>query len=155
MRSVAVKLFIVMTISVIGVFGADNSIGTWKFNAAKSKSTSTNPFKSVTDVRIATPDGGVQLKREGHRMDGTAVNGGYTCKYDGKECTATGLMYDKISIKQIDANTLTFDAKKNGGKYHSTGRLVISSDGKTLTQTSTGTDAEGRSFSQTLVYEKQ
>jgi hypothetical protein len=155
MRSIAAKLFIVMAITALGAFGADSSIGTWKYNAAKSNSTRTNPFKSLTDVRMATPDGGVKLTRTGQRMDGAAVNGGYACKYDGKECPATGLQYDTISIKRIDANTLTYDARKTGGKFHSTGRLVISSDGKTLTQTSTGTDTEGKTYSQTLVFDKQ
>jgi hypothetical protein len=58
MRSTAAKVFIVMTITAIGAFGADSYLGTWKYNADKSKSTLTNPYKDVIDVRTATPDGG-------------------------------------------------------------------------------------------------
>jgi hypothetical protein len=42
-----------------------------------------------------------------------------------------------------------------GGKYHATGRNVISKDGKTMTQTATGTDAEGKPVSATTVFDKQ
>ncbi len=155
MRRTTAKLFIGMAITAIGMFGADSSLGTWKYNAAKSKTTSANPFKSMTDVREATPDGGAKMTRTAQRMDGTAVNGGYTCKYDGKECPATGLQYDSISLKRIDANTVSYETRKTGGKYHLTGTSVISKDGKTMTQMSTGTDAEGKPVTQTLVYDKQ
>ena len=42
-----------------------------------------------------------------------------------------------------------------GGKYHMTGRNVNSKDGKTLTQTSKGTDAEGKPVVSTIVFDKQ
>jgi|SRR5580704_8935982 hypothetical protein len=38
----------------------------------------------------------------------------------------------------------SFKVKKTGGTCHLTGRNVVSKDGKTLTQTSKCTDAEGR-----------
>ena len=77
MRRIATKLFIGVAITAIGMLGADSSLGTWKYNAAKSKSTSTNPTKSQTDVREATPDGGAKMTRTAQRIVGTAVNGGY------------------------------------------------------------------------------
>ena len=54
------------------MLGADTSVATWKFNAAKSKTTSANPIKSQTDVREATPDGGVKVTRTGQMTDGNA-----------------------------------------------------------------------------------
>jgi hypothetical protein len=155
MRRVAAGLAIALAITAVGALGADSILGTWKYNAAKSKTNISNPFKNMIEVRTATPDGGVKLTRTGQRTDGTMVNGGYTCKYDGKECSVTGLAYDTITLKRIDANTVEFEARKKDGKYHSKGRSVVSSDGKTLTQTSNGTDAEGKPISQTLVFEKQ
>jgi hypothetical protein len=155
MRSVVAKLFIGMAITAIGMFGADSSLGTWKLNAAKSKTTSTNPTKSQTNVREATPDGGIKVTRTGQMADGTAVNASYTCKYDGKECPATGGQYNTISIKRVDANTTSYEVRMTGGKYHMTGRSVISADGKTMTQISTGTDAAGKPVTQTVVFDKQ
>jgi hypothetical protein len=156
MRSVLVKVFIGMAITSIGMFGADNSIGTWKANMAKSKSTPppTNPIKNLTLVYVAT-DGGVKLTATGERQDSTPINGSFTAKYDGKEYPVTGAAWDTTSLKQIDDNTFTFENKKTGGKYHVTGRYVISKDGKTMTTTTKGINAEGQPISGTLIYEKQ
>ena len=155
MQGIVAKLVIGTAITAIGMFAADSSLGTWKFNAAKSKSTSTNPIKSQTDVREATPDGGVKMTRTGQMADGTAVNFSYTCKYDGKECPVTGGPFDVISIKRVNANTMTYEVKKTGGKNHMTGRNVVSKDGKTRTQTSKGTDAAGKPVTSTSVFDKQ
>ena len=155
MRNIAAKFVIGMAITAIGMFGADSSLGTWKYNAAKSKTTSTNPTKSQTDVREATPDGGVKITRAGQLTDGTPVDSSFTYKYDGKESAATGGPFDTISVKRIDANTTSWEVRKTGAKYHFTGRTVISKDGKTLTQTSKGTDAQGKPVAQTLIFDKQ
>jgi len=47
------------------------------------------------------------------------------------------------------------ETKKTGGKYHSKGRTVISKDGKTMTLTTKGTNAEGKPTRATIVSEKQ
>jgi hypothetical protein len=155
MRNIVAKLVIGAAITTVGMFGADSSVGTWKYNAAKSKTTSTNPTKSQTDVREATPDGGVKITRTGQLTDGTSADSSFTYKYDGKEYPVTGGSFDTISVKRINANTTSWVASKTGGKYHVIGRTVISPDGKTLTQTSKGTDAEGKPVTQTLVFDKQ
>jgi hypothetical protein len=155
MRSIVAKLFIGVAITAIGMFGADSMLGTWKYNAAKSKTTITNPIKSLTSVLEATPDGGVRMTRTGQLADGTPVNYSFTFKYDGKEYPVTGAPFDTVSLKRIDANTTSFETRKTGGKYHTTGRTVISKDGKTLTQTSKGINAEGKPVSSTTVADKQ
>ena len=155
MRSVVAKLAIGAAITAIGMFGADSSVGAWKFNAAKSKTTAANPIKSQTDVREATPDGGAKVTRTGQMADGTAVSFSYTYKYDGKEYPVTGGPFDSISVKRTDANTTSFEVRKTGGKYHATGQNVISKDGKTLTQTSKGTGADGKAVTATSVFDRQ
>jgi hypothetical protein len=148
-------LLTVLALSATVLFADDSSVGTWKLNAAKSKFTGSYAVKSQTDVRQATPDGGVKVTRTGQMADGTPVKGSYAYKYDGKEYPVTGLAFDVLSVKRVDANTTAFDVKKNGGKYHVTGQNVISADGKTLTQTAKGTDAEGKPISSTVVFDKQ
>lgn len=64
MQRIATKLALVIALTAIGIFGADSEIGTWKLNVAKSKSISTNPLKSRTDVYETTPDGGVRETRD-------------------------------------------------------------------------------------------
>ena len=76
-------------------------------------------------------------------------------KYDGKDCLVTGAPWDTVALKQVDANTLTFTVRQASGKFHATGRTVVSKDGKVMTTTGSGTDADGKAISVTLVYDKQ
>ncbi len=155
MRSIAAKLVVGAAITAIAMFGADSSVGTWKYNAAKSKTTSASPVKSQIDVREATPDGGVKVKRTGEFVDGTPNTFNYAYKYDGKPMPVTGGPFNSISVKRIDANTTSFEVSNTAGKYHVTGQNVISPDGKTLTQTSKGVDADGKPVSSTFVFDRQ
>ena len=148
-------LLIGLALTAAVTFAADSTVGTWKLNAAKSKFTGSFVVKSQTDVREATPGGGVKVTREGQLGDGTPVKGSFTYNYDGKEYPATGLAFDVLSVKRIDPNTTTLEVKKTGGKYHVTGRTVISAGGKTMTQTAKGTDADGKPISSTSVFDKQ
>lgn len=156
MRTISIFGFI-LAVTALVAFAADNSLGTWKLNGEKSKSTpAPMPVKSLTVTREAS-DGGVKVTITGERTDGTKINTSYTAKYDGNAATVTGegLLYDSISIKQVNANTLTDERKKTGGSYQATGRTVISKDGKIMTLTTKGTNAEGKKFTQTLVFDKQ
>src|SRR5207248_9745110 len=116
MRLFLTKIFLLLAITTMAALGADNTIGTWKLNTEKSKySPAPMPVKSLTTAREAS-DGGVKVTATGEQTNGTAINGGYTAKYDGKDVKATGnLPYDTISIKQVNANTLTEERKKAGG----------------------------------------
>jgi hypothetical protein len=107
-------------------------------------------------VRAAVP-GGVKVSIAGERADGTRIKATYTAKYDGSPAavTGSGAPYDSIAIKQVDANTFTYEAKQSNGKYQASGRIVVSSDGKTMTTTAKGTNGEGQPSDLTLVYEKQ
>jgi hypothetical protein len=155
MKVAVARLLVWVVFAVVVAFGADNSIGIWKFNAAKSKNTSTNPYKNRTLVREAGPDGGIKSSSTTQYMDGTSSTYSYTCKYDGKECPVTGGPFDTTILKRIDENSWSFEAKKTSGKYHVKGQTVISKDSKTLTQTFTGTDAAGKPVTATLVFDRQ
>src|SRR5215472_1994571 len=108
MRKRIAKVLLILAVTGIVAFAAnDNTIGTWKLNAAKSKMPANPPpLKNSTVVREPS-DGGVKLTLTGERTDGTQVTVNYTAKYDGTETTITqtGLRYDTISIKQVHANT--------------------------------------------------
>src|SRR5271170_3389968 len=131
MRNIVSKLLIGVAITSVGMYGADNLAGTWQYNAAKSKFTGANPVTSQTDVRETTPDGGAKLTRTAQLKDGTAVNYSFNFKYDGKQYPVAGGPYDTVSVKQIDANTTSYVTSKAGGKYHMTGKQVVSKDGRT------------------------
>jgi hypothetical protein len=156
MRTILTRAFVALAITTVAAFGADNTIGVWKLNVQKSKYTP-GPMrvKSLTITREAS-DGGVKQTTSGERADGT-VNATYTAKYDGAEVKVTGtnLTYDRIAIKQLNANTLTDERKNTTGPYKATGRTVVSNGGKTMTLTTKGTAADGKEFTQVLVLDKQ
>jgi hypothetical protein len=156
MRTFLTRALIALAITTIGALAADNSIGTWKFNAEKSKYTpAPGPVKSLTVTREAA-DGGVKVTNTGERTDGTAINATYTVKYDGKEVQVTGNSpYDTIALKQVNPNTFTDERKKTGTSYSATGRTVISGGGKIMTTTAKGTAADGKPFTSTYVFDKQ
>ena len=58
------------------------------------------------------------------------------------------------SLTKIDDHTLGFNVKKSGNVTTS-GRIAVSADGKSRTVTTSGTDAQGKKFKSTAVYDKQ
>ena len=155
MRKIAAKLVVGMAITAIAMFAADNSVGTWKFNPAKSKTTAADQMKGRTDVLEAKPDGGMKVTRSEESSKGESSKATFSFKYDGKEYPSTGTRFDTITSKQVDANTSTWEVKRADGKYHQTGKNVVSKDGKTLTQTFKGTDSDGKPVHGTNVYDRQ
>jgi hypothetical protein len=138
-------------------FGADNTLGTWKYNTAKSKpAPGVSPITNLIVTREAA-DGGTRISAKGERADGSKIDSITTLKYDGKEVpvTGTGVAWDTTAIKQVNANTITEERWKKGEKYHSTVRTVVSADGKTITATAKGTGADGKAFTTLTVFDKQ
>jgi hypothetical protein len=143
--------------STMTAFAADNTLGTWKINLEKTKyAPGAFPVKSLTTTREAAGDS-VKVTNTGERTDGTAINATYTAKYDGSPASVSGdgAPYDSVSLKQVNANTFTYEASSSKTKYHVHGKLVVSADGKTATLKSKGTDPDGKPMTATLVYDKQ
>ena len=138
-------------------FCADNTLGTWKLNTAKSKfPAGQSPITSLTAVREAVGDG-IKTTVKGEREDKSKIDCTYTTKRDGKEVavTGSGLPYDMIAIKVVDDNTITDARSKKGGMYKGTGKFVVSNGGKTGTLSVSGTGADGKPFTSVSVYDKQ
>jgi len=156
MRKIFTLALLVLAIGSTAALAADPSLGTWKANMAKTKYTPAPwPVKNLVSVHEAAP-GGVKVTNTGERDSGP-INSSYTAMYDGTPATVsgTGAPYDTIIIKKLNPRTFTYDAKSSKGKYHAHGSVIISLDGKTMTQSATGTDAEGKPMSLTLVFDKQ
>ncbi len=148
----------IATIAMAAVaFCADNTLGTWKLNAAKSKTAAgQSPIKSLTVVRAAAGDA-IKVSVKGDREDGSKIDVSYTAKYDGKPVTmsGSGLPYDTLALKQVDADTVTDTRSKKGGKYTGTGKFAVSKDGKSATLSTKGTGADGKPFEGNTAYDKQ
>jgi hypothetical protein len=137
----------------ITAFAGENWIGTWKANAAKS-TPGTGAIRVETLKFEATP-AGIKLTSEGTDAQGKAVQAGYTSKFDGKEVAWAGNpMADTAAPKKIDDNSYV-NIWKMAGKGTVTAKVVVSSDGKTLTVTQDGTDASGAKVHSVAVYDRQ
>ncbi len=140
-------------VGVAVCFAADAFIGTWKLNEVKSKFSPGAP-KNATVVYEAVGDN-VKVTIDGMDGDGKPTHNEWTGKFDGKDYPVTGdPNSDTRSLKKINDHTLTFAVKK-GDKVTTTGRIVLSADGKTRTVTTSGTDAKGNKVSGSAVYDKQ
>ncbi len=58
------------------------------------------------------------------------------------------------SVERRSKHKLGFTVKK-GEKVTTTGTIILSGDGKSRTVISSGTDAQGKKFKSTAVYDKQ
>lgn len=131
---------------------SDPRIGTWKLNVANSKD---NTRKS--DTRTYTQSGdSVTVHIEVVNSDGSTQVYGLTGKPDGKDYPWTGKVPGGAETNSTTrvGNTFTSEAKK-GGKLLFTTKTTFSDDGKVMTLTTTGTDADGKPLHAVRVYDKQ
>jgi hypothetical protein len=151
-RALAVCGVTLMSASL--ALAGDNWVGTWKLNVAKSKF-SPGPAPKASTLKFDPSPDGIKLTQEMVDAEGKATPGGYTAKFDGKEVPYAGNPdTDSASPTRIDDNTYENTWKK-AGKVTIKARVVVSADGKTLTVTQTGTNAEGQVVNNTAVYDKQ
>ena len=143
---------IVLSSSV--ALAADNWLGTWKLDVAKSKYSPGPGPKSLTLKFVATAEG-IKLTSDGVNSEGNATHGEYVSKFDGKDVPWEGNPdADTASAKKINDNSYENTWKKDG-KTTISAKVVVSNKGKTLTVTQTGTDSKGRTVNNTLVYDRQ
>ncbi len=144
----------VILLSGSAALAAENWIGTWKLDVAKSKFSPGPGPKSMTATFAATPDG-IKFSSDGVDAEGNATHTEFVSKFDGKEVPYTGNPNaDTASPKKIDANSYENPWKKDG-KPTTTSHAVVSKDGKTLTIHQTGKNAKGEAVNSTVVFIKQ
>jgi hypothetical protein len=119
------------------IAAADNPfVGTWKLDPSKSDLTGeTVKFESAGSEKVQYSSGGQS----------------YTFTTDGKQ--HAGLFGRVVSVKEVDPHTwertTTFK-----GKVLSHSTLMLSTDGKTLTQIAKGTNPDGGAFESTTVFKR-
>ena len=158
------KRILVLASAVVLSLGASSVVqaqgdpfaGTWKLNVAKSKFTGYQPPKSYTRTVVAQGDSET-VTYDGVASDGSPISYSYKTNLDGKDSPYSGtgaFGADSVALKRVDANTATGVAK-TAGKTLYTVRLVVSKDGKVLTMTGKGANAQGQPISYTSVFDKQ
>jgi len=134
---------------------ADNFLGTWKLNVAKSKYEAGQAPKELTVTFEKAGATGVKITAKGTNADSSAINTVYTPTYDGKDAPVTGSPdFDAAALKMLDANT-RHTVRKKAGKEVQVVHSVLAKDGKSFTATTTGVNAKGAKVNSTAVFEKQ
>jgi len=133
---------------------ADPRIGTWKLNVEKSQFSPGPPPQSLM-LKVEAAGQGEKASTEGVNADGTRTATVYTANFDGKDYPLTGSpVSDTVSLKRVDTQT-TERTDKKAGAVVTTLRRVVAQDGKTMTVTVKGKNAQGQDINNTVLFEKQ
>jgi hypothetical protein len=152
----------VVAVGLVVLFGgtalaqsSNSEVGSWKLNVAKSKFSPGTAVKSGT-IKVEAAGAGVKFTVDTAGADGTARHYEYTANYDGKDVPVVGNSPygDMTSRTRINATT-TKAVNKKGGKVTTTQTTVVSSDGKTRTVTTKGTNVMGQATDNVTVWDKQ
>ena len=153
------RIVILFTLAVLFVGGVNVCLaqsphmGTWKLNEAKSKF---GPGATKNNTVVYEPAGdSVKVTVDGVDGAGSAIHSEWTGKFDGKLYALTGdPTSDMRSYRKINNRTLALTGKQNG-KVTVSGRIVVSTNGKTRTVTTTGVNSKGKKVTTTAVYDKE
>jgi uncharacterized protein (DUF2252 family) len=128
-------------------------LGTWKFNAAKSKYKIGIPPQS--QIRVYEPSGErVKATIKTTHANGRSTTVEYVANYDSVEYPVTGSSdADTIALKKVAPRTAEA-ILSHAGQVMATVRRVISEDGKTMTIAYQGT-LLGERADYVAVYDKQ
>lgn len=127
-------------------------LGTWKLNEAKSNIPA--DVQKYTTV-VYEPQGDmIKCITLGTTPDGQPIHLEWLGKFDGKEYPTRGdRNSDQRSYTLQNDGSLAIANRKNG-KPTTTGRVLISPDGKTRTIQATGVDPDGKPAAYTGVYDR-
>ena len=151
LRTTATALMLLLGTSLC--VAQDAFMGTWKLTERKSEFSPGAP-KNSTVVYEAEGDK-IRVTVDSVDNEGKATHYTWMGKFDGTNYPVTGdPNSDSRSYTPIDDHILGFNVMK-GRKVITSGRIVVSADGKSRTVTMSGIDANGHKFSSSEVYEKQ
>jgi hypothetical protein len=139
-----VRLIVAMLVLSSALWGADPLLGRWKSASG-----------NITDTWSEESGGMIRWTREEIKSNGQVLHIEALLKFDGVDYSVTGSStVDAMAARRLDDHTFETTTKRQG-KVVFTAKNAISSDGKTLTNTRTGTDEKGRPVSSSYVLTKQ
>ena len=134
-------------------FAENPNMGTWKLDEAKSHIPA--GFMKNSTVVYAADGDNVKVTTDGTDRDGKPMHTEWTGKFDGKDYPLSGdPTADSRSYRKLNERVLLL-ANKKDGKAVTSGRIIVSADGKTRTLKVSGTDSSGKKVSSEAVYEKE
>jgi hypothetical protein len=132
---------------------ADVMPGKWTLDPARSTFVPGPSPKSQVATLTAVPNG-MRTVADRIEADGSTTHFEWTGTFDGKDNPVVGdPNRDAVSVRKLDAYRLQITNKK-GGKVTTTIRAVYARDGKSRTETTTGTTAAGQQVRNVTVWSK-
>ncbi|HSP92741.1 MAG TPA: hypothetical protein VLN08_17640 [Vicinamibacterales bacterium] len=130
------------------------NIGTWKLTGALPD-VGADSLTSIT-LKYEAAGTGVKATLEMVGVNGVLAHLEFSGDYDGKDNPITGSSQagDVVALTRLDANTVRLVHKRDG-RVLVTETAVVSSDGKTMTVTTTGATPWGVPINGVAVWEKQ
>lgn len=143
-----------LCVLALALVAAENPfVGTWKQNAIKSKMEGSGLGTNAT-VHIEQANPGLKVSVEA-TLQGQPNNYTYQATLDGKLTKVIGsAAMDEVGTLRFNDRSFTATGKKDG-KVVFTDRRIVSSNGKSLTISRSGTNAEGKPYQATMVFDKQ
>ena len=129
---------------------AQSNMGTWAANISKSTYSPNTPPKSAMLTIAAT---GVTV--DVVAPDGSTQHWVYGGTYDGKPVPVTGNPMADMATRKRLSPTTTETTFTKAGKMTSVSTSVVAADGKTMTITQKGTNAQGTPFLNVQLYDKK
>jgi hypothetical protein len=159
MKKYRAALLVLAGIVCVGVlattiFAADTFTGTWKLNLGKSQYDPGPPPRSLTS-KVEVMGDTVNFTFDGYDATSKAITPmEITIKLDGKDYPIEeDPTRDTIAMKKIDDYTME-ETNKKGGKVTTIVRTVYAKDGKSRTQTTTGTNAQGQKVNNVAFFDR-
>lgn len=160
-------LFPILCTSLLAQAPAEKNpiLGTWRLNLEKSKFESGPPPKGQTRQYSLRYDGLMVANIWSINAQGNPSFTQTVSKYDGKEYG----QYNQTTLEAFQAtgtktgNTQTFAVvdtytvdiiNKIDGRVASTSRRTVSEDGKTMTHVVKGTNAQGKPYTNVLMFDR-
>jgi hypothetical protein len=157
-RAIPAVLAPCLVAALASITSAQNEahVGRWELNLAKSTFSPGPPPKSQTlTFQAAGPQWTVLV--QGIDASGKPINpdtSNLAINFDGKDHPTPNMDYETSAWKRIDANKYEVIRKK-AGKAVLTTSNVVSIDGKTMTITTKGVNADGQPINNVSVYDKR
>jgi len=150
------SLVMTMVLCFVGLaasFAENPNMGTWKLNEAKSNIPA-GMLKNTMVVYSADGDN-IKVVTDGTDGKGNPMHTEWTGKFDGKDYPLSGdPTADSRSYKKVNERILTL-ANMKDGNVTTSGRIVVSADGKTRKLTVSAKDSAGKKLRSTAIYNKQ
>jgi len=128
--------------------------GQWTLDVSKSSFSPGPAPKSQHAVLTAIPNG-IRTSADRVEADGKLVHFEWNGTFDGKDQPVIGdPARDYVSVKKVDDYTIEVTNKK-AGKVTTVLRAVYAKDGKSRTETTTGTNAAGKAVKNVTYWTKQ